>query len=295
MRIYLLCVVLLILEGRAASFADSTGWRVTPSPSAMLDSEIKQIGRVVCDEGGYETTAVGLRCKVCPKFTGNAGSDEGLEIGPAVRGRFTTNKAEGQWILDTNGCEAHVQNYGGAILLGPNERKQFVGTPAVALGNRLTPKPAAGPLAVLFYRPGYRLNDCLPFAGHDNRTLLVCNEFDVAQGEIIGHVSSMEISRRGISRWRLLRWYDNSDTDMPEVLSITPTGMHPVELDNGQPGLRIKLKVVEFERQAYQQATEMPGKSVNLIFRRQGQRFFATEKTQARLETIGMLTRKKLE
>jgi hypothetical protein len=117
----------------------------------------------------------------------------------------------------------------------------------------------------------------------------------MAQGEVIGHVSAMEISRRGITRWRLFRWYDNSSTELTEVLSVIPTGIRRMELDTGKPGLQIELKIVATGRDAYEKAPEAPGRTVNLLFRRQGQRFFATEKTQTRLNEIGDLTRKVLE
>jgi hypothetical protein len=254
-------------------------------PAAIADNDKNQIGRVVCGQGGYETSGTGVRCKLCPDFTGNGGSDEGLEIEAMIRGRFTSAESPGEWMLDTQGCEAHFQGFGGALLLAPTEQE-----PAAA-----NDKPTPGPLGMVFYKPGYRLNDCLPFGTDAARTLLVCNEYDMAQGEIIGHVSAMEISRRGITRWRLFRWYDNSGTDSAEVLAVIPTSMHRMELEDGEPGLQIKLEIVETGRKAYEKAPEAPGKSVNLLFRRQGQRFFATEKTQARLEEIGKLTRRVLE
>lgn len=295
MRIHLLCAVSLFFGGWAGSVADSTDWRLTTASTVMSDVDKNLIGRVVCGEVGYEATGIGVRCNICPKFTGNAGSDEGLEILHMIRGHFSAAKAESEWMLDTDGCEAHFESFGGAIMLGPADLKPLLGAPAVAPGSGLTAKPAAGSLAVVFYRPGYRLNDCLAFGGDNARTLLVCNETDMAQGEVIGHISAVEISRRGITRWRLLRWYDNSAADTLEVVSIVPTGMRRVEPDNGQPALQVNMKFVEATRDAYEKDPESPGKTINLVFRRQDQRFFATGETQAHLEAIGNLTRRILE
>lgn len=126
---------------------------------------------------------------------------------------------------------------------------------------------------MVFYKPGFCLNDCVVFAGDNARSLLVCNEADVAQGEVIGHISVMEVSRRGISRWRLLCWYDNAGSDMSQIVSVVPTGMRRLELDDGLARLQVKLKIVEGNREAYEKGSVTPERAINLVFQRKGQRY----------------------
>ena len=295
MRLLISFLFMLLSGNLGLASTDLNPWRLTEASPAMAQADRRLIGQAVCGEGQFATTDDGVRCRICPKFTGNAGSDEGMEIVHANRGRFTSAKAEGEWLLDTQGCEAHYASFGGAILLSHAAPKAVLGMPAVALGSRLSGKPAGGPLAMVFYKPGFRVDDCLVWEGGETRALLVCNEADMAQGEVIGHISAMEVSRRGITRWRMLRWYDNSGSDLPEILSVVPGGMRRMELDDGQPGLQIKVKILEASREAHDKGSAPVARSVSLLFRRKGQRFFATKKTQAHLQEIGALTRKMLE
>ncbi len=295
MNSYLPIAASLVFGVWAVALADSTDWRLTAAPPATPETELNLIGRTVCGEGEFESTGGSVRCRTCPEFTTNAGSDEGLNIGHIIHGRFSSADAVGELLLDTDGCEAHFQNFGSAILLGPAVPKPVLGRPAVMLGSRLSTKPSAGLPTVIFYRPGFRLNDCLVFDSGNTRTMLICNEADIAQGEVIGHISAMEISRRRITRWRLLRWYDNSGTDMTEILSVIPTGIHRLQQDDRQPALEVKLKILEATREAYEKGSEPQVKAINLVFQRKRQRFFATTETQQKLAEINALTSKMLE
>lgn len=105
--------VLLLLFGiYTNSFVDSNGWRLTAEPPAMSETEKGLIGLTVCSEGKFKTTGNGVRCRTCPSFTCDAGSDEGLDIEHMIHGRFTAAGAEGEWLLDTDGCEAHYESFG---------------------------------------------------------------------------------------------------------------------------------------------------------------------------------------
>jgi hypothetical protein len=260
----------------------------------MSAVEKNLVGRTVCGEGKFETTKFGLRCRTCPDFTGDSGSDEGLQLGSMLRGRFTSSGVDGEWLLDTDGCEAHYDSFGGALLLGW-AGPEGLGLHALAQGFSLATKSTGGQLTVIYYKPGFRLNDCLAFVDEDSRTLLVCNEADMAQGEVIGHISVMDVLRRGINRWRLLRWYDNTGSDMPHIVSVVPTGMRRLDLDDGQSGLQIKLEVQEAIRQGHDKVINTSRETISLIYRRKGRRFFATEKTQGHLERIGALVKKMLD
>lgn len=260
--------------------AETSEWRIAQQSAPVAERQLREFGRQVCGEPGYELVDSGLRCKRCPPFTGESDSDEGLAIVAFNRGRFTGAGPRDEWLLDTQGCEAHFENFGGAMLLGAPETG--------------SPTPAA-PLEVVYYRPGYRLNDCVPFDNGEAHTLLVCNEYDITQGEIVGFISAMEVTRRDITRWRLLRWYDNTGTEMARVVSIAPQLMERAKLDGGEVGLRIQLRLVDTDRAGYERASEPQGKTIDLLFQRQGQRFFATRETQSRLSAIGELSRALLD
>ncbi len=277
------------------AFAETSDWRINAPAPEPSEEQRKQLGQLVCGNGGFELLEGKIRCKLCPKYTGNADSAEGLTVVSALRGRFTSKGLENEWILDTEGCEAHYSSFGGVILLSHIAPKTFPSMPSVGLGSSLAAKPAGGALALTFYKPGFRVSDCMPWVGKDERILLVCNEADLAQGEVIGHLSSMEISRRGISRWRLLRWYDNTAGDALQVISVVPTGMRRMELDDGQSGLQVKLKMFETSRELLEKGLKPAAKQVSLLFQQKGQRFFATKKTQGQLKVISALTRKVLE
>jgi hypothetical protein len=291
-RACLVCAVLLLYGGSNPLSAEQNDWRLTPPPSGLSAAEQDLIGRTVCGEDGFEVEEGVLRCNICPEFTGNPGSREGLELGSPIKGRFYA--AGPEWLLDTDGCESHNESFGGAILLGP------VPAAASAAANaQASPAPTAGrslgnPPKLIFYKAGFRVNDCLVFEGERHRNLLVCNESDMAQGEVIGHISLMEISRRGINRWRLLRWYDNSGSDMQEVLSVVPTDMRAQTTSSGGQLLQIHLNVLETTRERYDQSPEPQGETVTLEFRRTGQRFYPTRQTQGRLTRIGVLINKML-
>lgn len=295
MKFYMSWAVSLMLSAWAVTIVEASDWRLNEPAPIPSSQHREQIGQLVCGKSGFELSTEGVRCKVCPKFTGNPGSKEGLHIVHFLRGRLTSTGTENEWLLDTEGCEAHYASFGGAILLSHTTPKTVFTMPSVGLGTSLVVKPTAGPLALAYYKPGFRVNDCLPWIGKDDRTLLVCNEADLAQGEIIGHISSMEISRRGITRWRLLRWYDNSSSDLPQIVSVLPVGMRRIEQEDGTLGLQIKLKFFETSREVYEKGTEPAAEQMSLFFKRKGQRFFAPKKTQEQLKEIGELTRKMLE
>jgi hypothetical protein len=273
-----------VLTAWSVTIAEASDWRLNEPAPIPSDEHRKVIGQSVCGESGFELSAEGLRCKICPKFTSNPGSKEGLHIVHTNRSRFSSAAAENEWLLDTEGCEAHYASFGGAILLSHTTSKTVFTMPAVELGFSIVVNPAAGPLALAFYKPGFRVNDCLPWIGKDDRNLLVCNEADMAQGEIIGHISSMEISRRGITRWRLLCWYDNTSSDLSQVVSVLPSEMRRIEEEGGTPGLQLKLKIFESTREVYEKGSEPTAKQFSLLFKRKGQRFFRHQEEPGTVE-----------
>ena len=294
LRACLLCGVFCLVGG---VLAEQSAWQLKPQPLPMSEADQALIGRTVCGKDGYEVEEGVLRCDTCPEFTGSPGSREGLEIGSLIQGRFSSSVAGIEWLLDTDGCEAHFESFGGAILLGPIPPKPVGKTPktSAAAGTEDQAADSDRSTKLIFYKPGFRVNDCLVFDGEKSRSLLVCNEADMAQGEVIGHISVMEITRRGINRWRLLRWYDNSGSDMQEVLSVVPVEMKAMKSASGTSLLQIRMSILETNRTRYDQTPEPQGKVLTLEFSRMGQRFFPTRQTLGHLTEIGSLTRKMLD
>ena len=278
MKAYLQGLLFVALTGWGVAIAGGDD-RAGGPVAEMRGPDKTAIGRLICGVEGFDFIETGLHCSGCPEFSGRPNSSQGLEIDYVWYGRFTDGKRD-ELLLDTLGCEAHFENFGGAVLL-----------------YRKSPKSAAADrFELAYYQPGVRLDDCLTFGGEQERSLLVCNESEMAQGEAIGHVSSMEVSKHEIDRWRLFRWYDNSGSESDRVVSIVPSGMHAVDLDgDGQPELQVGLEIWQGSRTAFDKQDRAAARTVELVFRRKGQRFFATDKTRELLGEINLLTHQELE
>ena len=287
--------ICLTLGTWGAVHADSSDWRTSPEQPSMSASDMQAVGRAVCGDGEFNESEGSLICGRCPEFTGNAGADSGLEIGPPLRGHFSGSGSGEEWIVDTEGCEAHFAGFGGAIFLVKADPKPLPGSPSAVLGFRPGATPSDTPLSLIWYKARFRLNDCLILDGDGARSLLVCNEADMAQGEVIGHISALEVSKRDITRWRLLRWYDNSAANTNMIVSVVPTEMRQVRFDNGQKALHITMAIVETSRDKVEKEPGSLAKTVTLTFLRKGQRLFASTESQQLLGEINLLTGKMLD
>jgi len=280
-----LTISILLFGLIGSNHANSSDWRITPAAPLMTQSEMRIIGDAVCGEGGYSDSDGELECNRCPEFTGSAGANSGLIIGYPLRGRFSSADQVEEWISDTEGCEAHFANFGGAVLLIRSDGKVSSATSTAM--NEVN--SASGPLAMVYYKPGFRLDDCLVMDQENGRSLLVCNEADMFQGEVIGHISVMEISSREITRWRLLRWYDNSTTYSKTIVAVVPVAMRQLSSEPGQK-LEITLTIMETTREAKENNKEAPSvKTVRLEFERKDQSLFATPESQQIIGEINQL------
>ncbi|MCP5417534.1 MAG: hypothetical protein H6965_10625 [Chromatiaceae bacterium] len=272
--------------------ADTGDWRIVEASAPVSGTDRQRIGEIACSDEEFEVTDEGVHCMRCPEYTGDPGANSGLDIDHALTGHFTDASAGVEWILDTSGCEAHFANFGGVILLQPEKpAKTFSLLSALGRQKRVE---GSGRLKMSYYRPGFRLNDCLVIGHPNERNLLVCNEVEMAQGEVIGHISTLDIGKRGINRWRLLRWYDNSAGNSTRILSVVPTRMHTILLENGEEMLHVSMRIAEIDSTAAE-PQKLPESLLNLDFRRKGQRLFATASTQRTLEEINLLTTKMLD
>lgn len=278
-----LVYLVLLLFGLNTTYVQAADETLTEAIEPFTKQERLKIGQAVCEDSKINLTEEGLSCRSCPSYTGQPDDPTGLHIEKLIRGQFTRTGSN-EILIDTSGCEAHFANFGGAILL----RKPPLGLPANATGKQ----PDKNAFELQYYSPGYRLNDCLAFEKQGLQTVLVCNEFWQGQGEMIGHVSVMEISSRSITRWRLFRWYDNTSADSEQVISIVPEQISKLSLRNGkQDALKVTLKLIQTSRQAYEKNTDDKPALITLMFVREGQRFFADDDTRARLGEISTLTR----
>ena len=277
---YLIAVPLFCLYGTGASSAD-IGERLAGPATGITAADRADIGRAICGKPGFEITDEGVHCRACPDYTGGASDPDGMDIDSLIRGRFS-GAASHEILLDTSGCEAHFSNFGGMILL-----RETTGADT---------QTGAGPerktLDFVYYRPGYRLNDCTVFDGAETRALLACNEFWMGQGEVTGHVSIMEVSGRDIVRWRLFRWYDNTATDDEVIISVVPQLMRKRQAHNGEPeALQVELDLLHTSRGEFERRSAPKPERMSLVFLRKGQRFFADEVTRARLGELSEFTR----
>ncbi len=93
-----------------------------------------------------------LRCNPCPSFTGFAGDGESLSLTNVIFAK-PLRKSETLAIMDVSGCEPHVTNFGGTVLL------RWLGLTKWAF---------------VRYDAGRRTDDCLKFSGRDGLDRLVC-------------------------------------------------------------------------------------------------------------------------
>jgi hypothetical protein len=272
--------LLAVLMGLAVTSinAANDGWNVGEVKNNIPAEELSRIGLAVCTDGLFEISDGAVVCSTCPGYTGNAGDQAEMSINVRHVGHFSSGHGPKEWLLDTDGCEPHYVDFGGAILLRESETNA-----------------STTPLNMLFYRPGFRVSDCLNWETKDSPALLVCNEVSTAQGESVGHISMLDIDQKSISRWRLLRWYDNSGGIQPDIVAIIPQSMKKVKLANGQPALRIELIKRVTSRESFERNPELMWQSSTLDFKLRGRRFFATEPTQHIIGEVSVLLRGLLE
>jgi hypothetical protein len=242
--------------------------RIGQAPIALSAAESQLIGEQLCGPGHFHADRHSIQCPTCPPFTGDAGDAEEWTLSSPLRIRLSADDRE-LLLFDTDGCEPHFQELGGALLL------------------RISTKRAGSRLERLFYRPGFRLDDCLRAPQAHQPTLLVCNEEFLAQGEITGHLSVMHVARSGITRWRLLRWYDNSGVDSQEVLRIVPTAATVIEDKDAGTLLQVDMDVTDIPRTRFESDPKVVTEHLIVRFERAGDRLIpdpVAKKTLKRLE-----------
>lgn len=260
--------ILFLLFVTSAALSEDDQRRIGTAPLELTQAESQSIGRLLCGTGHYRTDKRGINCSLCPEFTSNAGESEELTLNEAMRSRPDDDGVE-LVLFDTDGCEPHFQEFGGALLLQRN---------AV---------PAGQPWVMQLYSPGFRLNDCIILPRRGKSELLVCNEESLAQGEIVGGISLIQVSSDDITRWRLLRWYDNSGAESQEIMRIVPVAAKVIEDRKAGTILQLDMELTETTRAHYETSPDKVDERVTLRFERAGNRLFpepASKQVLMRLE-----------
>jgi hypothetical protein len=161
-------------------------------------------------------------CTVCPSYTSDADAAiSGLQIGNVIEGNFTrSNVAE--VLVDLDGCEPHARLGGGGVIL---ER--------IGKGWRR-----------VFYRAGFRPNQCIRFRTRDRVQALACNIVDASHGVQLGELSWIELKDGVFHSTRLLRWLDNIQSNPPRLLSVFPYNFMTADFNgDGRVDLRVKFRL----------------------------------------------------
>ena len=104
-----------------------------------------------------------------------------------------------------------------------------------------------------------------------------------------------EISEQDITRWRLLRWYDNSAANTNMIVSVVPTEMRQVRFDNGRKRCAYDGNCRNKPGQGWKKEPGSLAKTVTLTFLRKGQRLFASTESPTKLWGDKSLTGKMLD
>ncbi len=150
------------------------------------------IVRAICGEDNIaeispETDGIGA-CQVCPSFTSDGESGYNSEGANAIltaisNGSFTdSDRVEA--VVDLSGCDPHVGNFGGSVLLRQS-------------GSRWR---------VVNYENGYRSQDCLTVETASDRDLLVCRASYTGMGYI--------------NEWLDVRQHSNTDIESTQLLGV---------------------------------------------------------------------------
>lgn len=131
--------------------------------------EANELLQAVC-KGQSGRDQDGAFCRPCPKFVED-GLEGRLTFSSVVYGRFLSAR-ETNAVLDFNGCEAHVNNFGGSVILRWKGDTNW---------------------SFVRYEPGNRTNDCLKYRERDGHDFLVCRTFYANMGVSIEGIGVQDL------------------------------------------------------------------------------------------------------
>jgi hypothetical protein len=170
-------------------------YRTRPTPSDKAQIE-QQICRGTQSKGS---------CRVCPAYTSSDGDTfgDGAAVGPYNFGSFVSPGANEAYV-QLSGCEPHVNNWVGAVLLRKVKTKwKFIR-----------------------YDAGTQLVDCIPFVYESGADLLVCRGGWSGQGVSIGAGDATYIGPNKSSQNVLINTTDSSGAcyrrfDVVNITNVT--------------------------------------------------------------------------
>jgi len=211
-------------------------------------------------------------CQTCPSFTSNTGENGG-EIEQIIYGSFTAPGID-EAVVDFHGCEAHVNNWGGSILLRRYEQSW----------------------SMVRYEPGVRSLSCLTFS-QDGLDSLVCEHSYVNQGYLVNWLNQLEFEPDRIGRTELINVTSNTGSCRPPfyAVEIVETQSQDVNNDGLSDLVAVLTETRETssENQSQQMRCEpnLPEPTVHqLTFLFDGRSFTPTSQTRekiAYLQSIG--------
>ena len=213
------------------------------------------------------------RCKTCPSFTGNR-EEKGVEIEQVIYGSFTAPGMD-EAVVDLSGCEGHVNNWGGSILLR-SDRQHW---------------------SMVRYEPGVRSLDCLNFS-HDGINSLVCENGYINQGYVANWLDKLEFPENTIATTQLISVTSNSGSCRPPLYEVEIVETQSQDINND--GLSDLLVVVseaqeamtENESEDFRCDANLPNPTIHqLTFLFDGQSFTATPETLEMIEYLQSIGR----
>lgn len=225
----------------------------------------------ICGENNISANADGEMigsCQTCPSFTGNS-EENGGAIGPVMYGNFTAPNIN-EAVVDFEGCEAHVNNWGGSILL----------------------RGADSNWSMVRYEPAVRSHTCLTFS-HNGLDSLVCENGYMNQGYLSNWLDKLEFAANQIKTTRLIGVTSNTGSCRPPLYEMEI--LSPESKDMNNDGLSDLVVVVseaqetisENESEELRCEPNLPNPTIHqLTFLFDGQSFTPTAET---VETIEYL------
>ena len=144
-----------------------TSAEATPSIDRELVEAICGVNNIVTEAQGEDILA---QCTTCPSFTIDGMPGEQAEIMAVTYGSFTEPRQR-EAIVDLSGCERHVNNFGGSIVL----------------------RKSSSTWNLIRYEPGNRSHTCQPIKTQNQRHSLVCLDSYAQSGYVTQWLSLKEI------------------------------------------------------------------------------------------------------
>ncbi|TSA86479.1 hypothetical protein FNU79_07500 [Deinococcus detaillensis] len=208
-------LTLAALSSQAASVGAGAGagsQKITPKVARELLASVCQSGA-----GTGE-------CTPCPAFTG----DQGDTFSPAtvIYGHFTDPRATDA-LMDMGGCEPHVNNFGGSLLLRWQSLTSW---------------------KLLRYVQGIRTDQCLKAAAAGGRDLLLCQGSYSGMGTVVENLVLLDLAKPDVLAQNFFSTYDTSQACSPTGSIQQIVNWKLLAKSGSASGLEVRIKSATFTR-----------------------------------------------